>query len=115
MDQNKSVQLDPKLREAYERVMGTSFPSPSGTQAQPQPTPISPTPVAQTVGVGAAPTMPAKATVTHPAANPNVFVAKGGSKGIPAILLVLIAIIFFVAYTVVWMVIFKIPIPFLPA
>lgn len=44
MDPQKLASLDPKLREAYQRVMGTTIPDPNPTpQPQPQPEPI-PTP-----------------------------------------------------------------------
>lgn len=44
MDPQKLSQLDPKLRDAYQRVMGTPIPDPTPVpQPQPQPEPI-PTP-----------------------------------------------------------------------
>jgi len=55
MDPQKLSQLDPKLRDAYQRVMGTSVPQPQAVPASPRdepvqaqtpsmPTPITPTP-----------------------------------------------------------------------
>ncbi len=46
MDPQKLSQLDPKLREAYQRVMGTSIPQPqvAPIQAQTPPPPPMPTP-----------------------------------------------------------------------
>lgn len=49
MDPQKLSQLDPKLRDAYQRVMGTTIPQPQTPPAQTQDPiqPISPTPAPQ--------------------------------------------------------------------
>lgn len=44
MDPQKLSQLDPKLRDAYQRVMGTPIPAPVQVQTPPMPTPPMPDP-----------------------------------------------------------------------
>lgn len=45
MDPKSLNTIDPKLRETYERVMGTSSPTPQVTTAPPAQTPVTPTPI----------------------------------------------------------------------
>lgn len=118
MDPKKSTELDPKLKEAYERVMGTSF-TPAASQtatmppmpAQPRPTPIPQPTAAPTVAAAVKPV-----AAIRPGGVANTFVVKkGGAKsGISPILLILAGIIFFAVYTIFWVKFFNISIPGLP-
>ena len=103
MDPKKSPILDPKLKEVYERVMGTQMPNSPQTVAVPQ--------------------NPAQPTTTRPQPvfpqqlqTQKVFVAgqnvskTGGSKT-TYILLFIASIIFFAVYTLFWMRYFNIAIP----
>jgi len=82
MDPQKLSQLDPKLREAYQRVMGTSTPkadAPSQAQS-PTPTPPSPDPIPQptiptppiTPSIPESPTQPAEPpqSIPQPVSDP---------------------------------------------
>jgi len=82
----KTADLDPNLRQAYERVMGTAAPaSPSTSQ------PSTDIPKEQT----------------------QVVTAKNRG-GLSPVLLAIVILLFFVIYTLVWTMIFKLEIPFLP-
>lgn len=148
MDPNLPNNLDPKLKAAYDRVMGGPASAPSGqtppaggsiaTPPQPQtiqPPQVSPalppqnfnsTPVpppAQTVDPTVAPVAPSTdttigSTIAFNANNAQknqgtVAVKKSGSK-IMTVLLGLGLIVLLVAYTFVWIYVFKLQIPFLP-
>lgn len=85
----KTADLDPKQKEAYERVMGHT--------AAPQPT----------VSVAPQPSVSA--------AKPQTQVVTAKKKGgVSMILIVFAAVLFFIIYTVIWTMIFKLKIPFLP-
>lgn len=65
MDPQKLSQLDPKLRDAYQRVMGTVIPEPQAPAAQvqtPVPPPVPPTPPAPD---------PVPASIPQPTAQPQ--------------------------------------------
>lgn len=164
MDPKKAAQLDPKLQEAYDRVMGVATnpaqpaasPAPVAPAASPSPImptqsqspamPVSPvdpmisgaTPsVTPTISpqpdtasqpmpvIPADPTTPnASPAVTAPAmpaqdplpgspAKPHAFVAKKGMKVSPVILAVG-GIAFLVVYTLIWVKVFNLQLPFLP-
>ena len=91
--------LDPKLREAYERVMGTSAPAQS-----------------QTPAVSIIPPNPAQ-TVTTPVqtqgnSQSQVIVNKK-RMGLSPILIAIAVILFFAVYTIIWIIVFGLKIPFL--
>lgn len=118
MDPQKPVQLDPKLKEVYERVMGTTT-SQSAPSTIPQTTSVAPQPQPQTIQ----PITPPQTTMsTTPADSPKspvtAFVAKPSQKGLnfsfPLPLLVLFVILFLLGYTLFWLKFFKISLPFLP-
>lgn len=127
MDPKKTQTLDPKLKEIYERVMGTPT-SPSTTA--PQGALTAPPPLPQTQGVPSTPQQPLKSTPTEPLAqreqNPEAptqlytattggFVAKEKSgSSLTNILLVTTAIVFFTIYALFWLRYFNLSLPFLP-
>lgn len=117
MNQKTPQDLDPKLKEAYERVMGGNFTPSSPTQTL--------TPKTETVPTQTASTMPASNPLPNPAfaANPlpppdvmspsstpqkeePLATAKKKSKLTPLIFLV-VGIVFFVIYALVWGKLFK--------
>jgi len=123
--------LDPKLKEAYDRVMGTPVTTPagsppnlSGSPASPSPTinptpvqPVSPNPV--TVG----PTLPPVGVRREPekiqiggnsGTQTHGYVAPKKKNGLPTVLLVFGGIIFLIVYTIFWLKFFQIPVPYLP-
>jgi len=83
MDPQKLSQLDPKLRAAYERVMGTPVATSQAPQLQSQPIAPPPQPV-----------------------------AAGKKNGIMPVLFVLVGIVFIVIYTLFWTKIFNVKLPF---
>jgi hypothetical protein len=114
----KSVNdLDPKLKETYERVMGTSVPAAQVPKMETQPVASTP-PVENKMSEAAAPTenttvsqvfkagSPFKETEPPPAdllvkASDTVKVGKKNKLPLP-ILIMLGVIIFFAAYAVIW-------------
>ncbi len=144
MDPKSAQTLDPKLKEAYDRVMGTSLPTPSTppvTAAPPQivtPHPSAPTPVIShheqfdpmSAKESAHETQPAQHTAatppqaaTHPAVaaaftagNTSGFVAPHEEKkpAVSGTLLIIAGVVFFIVYTLFCMKLFGVEIPFLP-
>ncbi len=131
---------DPKLQEAYDRVMnGPAIPPPGAVPPPPAPAPFNPVigaqPPAPAQFQPQAPVMPAEATAPQPAPvspaapspiggtiafnannpgkNQGATVKRGGSK-IMSLVLGLGVIVLLVAYTFVWIYVFKLQIPFLP-
>ena len=102
---DKAQNLDPKLKETYERVMGTNVSAP---------TPPSPAPQADPQQAQAA-----QPAVTVPqGSNDTKIVAGGGSKGPTKLSLPLVIaalVLFFAVYTFVWLFVFRVNIPFIPA
>lgn len=122
--------LDPKLREAYERVMnGPTSPGsptpPTNPQTPAQQTPPAPQAAPTPASVNA-PAAPAS-TPAHPISNPSfnsgsfntaaptgtTTVKKAGGK-MSTILIILGLIVLLIAYTFVWVYLFDLKIPFLP-
>lgn len=128
---------DPKLQDAYDRVMngpatppgGTVVPSPAvpPTQYSPQ---INAAPIQPQTPPPPAPAMPQAAPMSpaspspvgggtiafnanNPSKNQGATVKRGGSKIMTLVLGVGI-IVLLVAYTFVWIYVFKLQIPFLP-
>ena len=137
MDPKATTTLDPKLKEAYDRVMGSSIPPTPQVPTIPQP------PELKTDTAAAQPLPPMqpmqKSVVTppenmHPAApspmvsspsmtsmhatvtTPSGFVAHPENKkgGISWKLLVILAVVFLIIYTLFFVKFFGIPLPFLP-
>lgn len=126
MDPKKQQTLDPKLKEVYDRVMGTATKSaapsvPEPVKAEPTketPPPAAPQSVRPTVPAPPAPE-PAKAHVTTAApVITSGFVAKGSEEkekksGISPVILFLAAVVFLLVYALVWVKFFNIQLPFL--
>lgn len=111
MDPQKPADLDPKLKEVYERVMGTAPQTLQAAQTTaPQPQTIQPITPPQ------AP-MPA-APIDSPKSPVTAFVAKPSQQGLgfplPLPLLILFMILFFLGYALFWIKFFKVNLPFLP-
>jgi hypothetical protein len=120
---------DPKLQEAYNRVMnGPSVPPPPApmpaapTMPQQSTAPMQPAPMpAAPVQPSAVPTQPAAPmtastlafNANNPSKNQGATVKRGGSK-IMSLVVALGIIILLVVYTFVWIYVFKLQIPFLP-
>ncbi|HZE87028.1 MAG TPA: hypothetical protein VE090_02360 [Methylomirabilota bacterium] len=141
MDPNSLNNLDPKLRETYERVMGTTTPPASAAtvpdqtpQANPQQTT---TPTPNTTSSPSAP--PNMVPDNAPVSPMNAYTSDnlrfqasiqaplaGGTLATPEthtqaaqsnssllrILYIIGAIVFFIVYTIFWIKIFKLPAPF---
>lgn len=135
MDPKSLNNLDPKMKETYDRVMGTTTTPPAGTPpaqttptatAMPQssPMPASPNAATSTASAGNAPfasspSLPdnlqfqaaIQTAPTQPGAVP-VGQMPGQSSSLLKILYIVGSIVFFVAYTFLWIKIFNIPLPF---
>ena len=85
----KAANLDPNLRQAYDRVMGTATPQPA-VASTPSQTP----------------------TATAQSQNQVVTAKKRG--GLSPILIGIVVVLFFAIYTIIWAMVFKLKIPFLP-
>lgn len=132
MDPQKLSQLDPKLRDAYQRVMGTTIPQ---SQPAPAPTPeLQPEPISVPNTQSAA--SPEPFFIPQPAANPEpqvpmqqpptqnfttpppmpaqTTVVKKKSGIMIPILFGIAALVFLVIYTLFWTKIFNFRLPFLP-
>lgn len=101
MDQKNPAQLDPKLKEAYDRVMGTvvaqrqtNDPQKTANETPPPSQPQAQAPKAQTTP----PTLIPQPT--------SEFVRK--KKGISPVILILGVIVFLAVYAFVWLKIFNI-------
>lgn len=143
MDPQKLASLDPKLREAYQRVMGTSIPK---TESQPVQTP---TPTAPSANQSADPMIQSSASapqsaiqpesaseppvqpanfdkmnseVSAPQSSPNLTVPAPqfqttvikNKSGMMPILIGIIIVVFVVVYAIFWTKIFNLKLPFLP-
>lgn len=125
MDTKSVNDLDPKLKETYERVMGTSLGGSPTTTPPPtmetQPVAIQPEPQPQTKAPSEPPTpLPSEgstvsqvfradntnkstetATVNPPSKNEKAAKTDGGKKLLPVIIIVG-AVVFFAIYAVIW-------------
>lgn len=121
MDPKALSNLDPKLRETYERVMGTTTPSgsptapppvtsaPNETSPAPKSSPLMETPFANEQSPGAvtiSQPLPASAPMTPLA-------SKHKHSGLIKVLYILGAIVFFTIYLLFWAKIFNFKLPFL--
>lgn len=133
-------QIDPKVKEVYERVMNTTLPTPPPPVHLPPPPPQSPLPGSTTTEPNAS--VPFSVPVSTPneikpqpqivssfsqnltthkvpekihiGGTPNGIPTPNKKSGFPRILYILCGIIFLVVYTVFWLKFFNIPVPFLP-
>ena len=138
MDPKNPNQLDPKLKEAYDRVMSTTIapnqtppaaPAASATPAAPT-APVTPVPaVPASNAASATPAVPAAPmqttteelhrTTTFVATDPKTLAGPIGvatkkkGAGVSPILLVLLGVVFFAVYTLVWFNVFNVPIPYI--
>jgi hypothetical protein len=129
MDPKSVNNLDPKMKETYDRVMGTTTPPAAGTTATtPQATPAPATPNPLASPPASAPTTPAanapftsspsmpdnlqfQAAIQTPPSQPAaapIGAIPGRSSSLLKILYVVGSIVFFVAYTFFWIKIFNI-------
>lgn len=120
-DKQQLSNLDPKLKEAYDRVMGTTFTPPAAsapqqaTPATPTPEPFIPPTTVQSPLMQQTP-QPVMQTVnvSVPDNTPKGFVAgqreENAGGGISPIIIVLAGIVFFAVYIVFWIKVFNIPI-----
>lgn len=133
-------QLDPKLKEAYDRVMGTSFTPPAATPTPTQsastpapvaePAPIVPAaePMATQTPVTPQPVTPVELTSEPVPFQPttsveskmpiNGFVAADANTqkkhGVSPVIIILGVIVFLVVYALFWVKFFGVSLPFLP-
>lgn len=137
MDPQKLSQLDPKLRSAYERVMGTTIPQPTPAQAQTTPPQSQPQPAAsipKPMSQPATNPQPQSSNFVHMnsqiptstaapiTSNPNFAIptiptqttAMKKKSGMMPILFVILGVIFIAVYTLFWTKIFNLKLPFLP-
>lgn len=119
--------LDPKFKEAYERVMGANF---SAQPAAPQPVtpqpaapvqstpPPPPIPAAQPTGPAPLPIAGQPAPIPQP--QPAGFTGQSAGSGVPRkkkgmspVMIAAGVIIFFLIYTIIWVKIFNLSLPFM--
>ena len=88
MNPKATQNLDPKLKEAYERIMGAAGPT-TATANTPH--------------------------VQNDVPKPQTQVVTAKKRGGPSFILIAIAVLlFFIIYTIIWAMFFKLEIPFLP-
>lgn len=143
--QHQLSKLDPKLKEAYERVMsGTPppadgaaasvpdltakhvepaavqppSPQPSTTQSETISEPVTKpqattTPITQTIATPIKTTAPQKIHLGYQS-KPQKIASQKKKVSIPAPIYVIGGVVFFILYTLFWVKVFNIPLPFLP-
>lgn len=130
MDTNQQFsKLDPKIKEAYDRVMSTpvSTPQPLPTDqplqstpsfnqnvaSTPSSAPVQPTP---TIVPGVSPTLSSRREpeTVHIGSTPHANVGKNKNSSGSLIIYIIGGIVFLIVYTVFWLKFFNVPIPFLP-
>lgn len=87
----KLQNLDPKLRQAYERVMGASVPKPPESQKVPD--------------------RQSKPSPASPALGSDIII-KTKKSGASQLFAVTLLVLFFIAYAFFWIVFFKVKLPF---
>lgn len=142
MDPKAINNLDPKLKETYDRVMGTTTPGTPPAAGTPPPSPLTPSPTlpgtpdaiqqpqaspaAEVPQAAAQPynanadNLRFQAAIQQPAVAASgaipvgaaVNAAPGQTSSLLRILYIIAAIVFFVVYTFVWIKIFNLPLPF---
>ena len=121
MDPQKLSQLDPKLRDAYQRVMGTPIPQPQAPQSQPvsQPQPaITPEPPVQPANFvqmnSEVVANPSSQNFTAPMPAAQTMAIKKKKGMMMPILFGIAGFILIAVYTFFWTKIFNFKLPFLP-
>jgi hypothetical protein len=135
MDPQKLSQLDPKLREAYLRVMGTEITAPQGAPSVQAPNPVPQfqaqqepsrpfVPTAQAIpgfgqGNSETPTTtsPAGLRMTSPIGSAPAFRPQpvaSEKRGMMPVLFALVGVIFIVIYAFFWTRVFDLKLPFSP-
>lgn len=123
MDPKSAPTLDPKLKEAYDRVMGATLPKappPPPTPAHPteaeKPMMPSPTPTAAVEQHAPTPMVAATPAASTPLAHASSgFVASHEEKkpAVSGTLLIVAGVVFFIVYTLFCLKLFGVAIPFL--
>ncbi|MEK7450355.1 MAG: hypothetical protein AAB662_00240 [Patescibacteria group bacterium] len=110
-------QLDPKLKEVYERVMGTSVASSPKASPVPPQQPVAPTPVAIPQPENPPPTggrqMP-QAPITPQPQSPTQAVSVKPHGHISSMVWILGGFTFVIIYALAWVKIFNLKLPFAP-
>jgi hypothetical protein len=98
--------LDPKLKEAYDRVMGSQI-NPS-QPSSPTPAPIQPQ--APKVEQHQTPTSSGPQPIININSNqsPTKIPSASKGKGVSSVLFIVLGLLFFAGYTVIWLKVFKI-------
>lgn len=112
MDISQINNLDPKLRETYQRIMGMATKQPA--QSTP-PSPYQEVPNTPSAKPFPFPSQPADKKTSEDGMQTFVAEDKTGTnktKGINQIVYATVGIIFFIVYTFFWLKLFKIPTPF---
>lgn len=105
MDSKKLSELDPKLKEIYDRVMGTSV-KPAPQSPTPSAKPLISNPTNQEAAVSSS-------NFTPPPPN-TIPVSPAFSPKISPLVWILGVVAFIVIYALVWVKIFNLKLPFLP-
>lgn len=125
MDPKAANNLDPKMKETYDRVMGTST-TPNAAPAAAAPMATTPaastptTPPAANTPFGTAPSMPdnlqfqaaIQAAPAQPATTSVGVAVPNQTSSMVRILYIVGSVVFFAAYTYLWIKIFNISLPF---
>lgn len=106
MDPKSLSAIDPKLKETYERVMGTSVPQ--AQQAAPENTPVTPAPPVADVPE---PPFPSNNSpfMSSSAPLPNPATMNQNASPMLKIAYIVGGVIFFIVYTIFWIKIFNLP------
>lgn len=101
-------QLDPKLKETYDRVMGFKV---SGTQTQ-QPAPAGQSPLGGAQPQPLQPVQPAapapEPTIVNVAPETVIKANQPGKKGLSPVVFAVLGLIFLAAYTFLWLKVFNV-------
>ncbi len=121
MDPKSTQTLDPKLKEAYDRVMGTTLPQTSPPPITEKPTaPMDPMTTHEPQNKPSAPPIHQTTQMPTPITTaPHIssgFVAPHEEKkpAVSGTLLIIAGVVFLIVYTLFWLKRFGIAIPFLP-
>ena len=113
MDPASLSNLDPKLRETYERVMGTT--GSAASQPPVSPDALSTPAVDPILANTATPDQPQTVTIDQPLPNPaasNIITPPHGHGGLLKVFYVLGGVVFFVIYTIFCMKLLNVSLPF---
>ena len=113
MDPKKLNELDPKLKAAYDRVMSTSVAAQPAAQTAPH-VPATTIPVAPATHTTPLPASHAAIPPAKSIGTPVTTAEEKTKKGVSPIILVVGGIVFFALYAVLWIMVFKVKLPFIP-